>query len=429
MPVDETEVLVIGAGLAGLQCARELVAAGRDVLVWESEDEVGGRIRTDVIDGFRCDRGFQVLNPAYPAVRRYVDLEALDLHGFGAGVAVRGPRSVAVLAHPVREPSSVPTTLSSGLVGPLDLVRLARWAGPALRPRALIDAARTDDCTLAEGLDRAGVLGPVRRVIERFLAGVLLDDSATTSNAFALLLVRMFALGVPGVPAAGMQALPRQLAAALGERVQTGVRASAVLRDAGSFVARSAHRDVRARCVVVAADPVAGARLLGRPAPRMHGVLTDWYAVDDLPTPSPMLHVDGRPGPPGPVVNTAVMSVAAPSYAPPGRHLVQASALLAGERSTPSETDVRAHAGSILGADPSRWQLLVRHVVPHATPVQQPPLRTRRPVRRRDGLWWCGDHRDTASIQGALISGHRTAAAVLGQLGVEADAAGEREAR
>ena len=429
MPTDDTEVLVIGAGLAGLQCARELAAAGREVLVWESEDEVGGRIRTDVIDGFRCDRGFQVLNPAYPAVRRWVDLDALDLHGFGAGLAVRGPRSVAVLGHPVRDPSTLPATLSSGLVGPPDLLHLARWVAPALRPRALIDGAHTDDRTLAEGLDRAGVRGPVRRVIERFLAGVLLDDSATTSNAFALLLVRMFVLGVPGLPAAGMQALPRQLAAELGDRVQTGVRASAVLRDAGSFVARAGGQDVRARCVVVAADPVAGARLLGRPEPRMHGVLTDWYAVDDVPTPSRMLHVDGRPGPPGPVINTAVMSAAAPSYAPPGRHLVQASALLGGDGTAPGEADVRAHAGSILGADPSRWQLLIRHVVPHATPVQRSPLRTRRPVRRRDGLWWCGDHRDTASIQGALVSGHRTAAAVLGQLGVESGDVGGRGAR
>jgi predicted NAD/FAD-dependent oxidoreductase len=125
-----------------------------------------------------------------------------------------------------------------------------------------------------------------------------------------------------------------------------------------------------------------------------------------------MLWVDGRTEQ-GPVLNTAVISSAAPTYAPVGRHLIAASALLTEAGDPPPEAVLRAHAAEILGANHEQWHLVTRHVVPRALPAQPPPLSVRRPVRTRDGLWVCGDHRDTASIQGALVSGRRTAEAIL----------------
>jgi hypothetical protein len=126
-----------------------------------------------------------------------------------------------------------------------------------------------------------------------------------------------------------------------------------------------------------------------------------------------MLWVDGRAHPPGPVLNTAVVSAAAPTYAPPGRHLISASALVTPDGAAPEETVMRRHAADILGTDGSGWDPVTRHVVREALPAQPPPLRVRGSVRISDGLWWCGDHRDTASIQGALVSGRRTAELLL----------------
>ena len=112
MTSDDVEVLVIGAGLAGLRCAGVLAAmhgatlhagaAGREVRVWETSDDVGGRVCTDVVDGFLCDRGFQVLNPAYPELGRAVDIAALRLQPFRAGVAVRREHDAALFVHPLR---------------------------------------------------------------------------------------------------------------------------------------------------------------------------------------------------------------------------------------------------------------------------------------------------------------------------------------
>ena len=198
---------MIGAGLAGLRCASVLAEQGRDIRVWEAADDVGGRIRTDVIDGFRCDRGFQVLNPAYPELERAIDVAALRLQPFGAGVAVRRTHDATVWVHPLRAPARVPKMLARNRIRSKDLLAVARWAGPALRPKALKATDRAD-MALREALVRSGIRGELRRVINRFLTGVVLEDDGATSNAFALLLARMFALGVPSLPAEGMQALP-----------------------------------------------------------------------------------------------------------------------------------------------------------------------------------------------------------------------------
>ncbi|ULE34128.1 NAD(P)/FAD-dependent oxidoreductase [Mycobacterium sp. IDR2000157661] len=411
MAGSKRDVVVIGAGLAGLRCAALLCAHGRDVAVWEAADQIGGRVRTDEIDGFRCDRGFQVLNPAYPDLKRAVDLSLLDLQSFDVGVGIRRDHDSTRWVHPLRSPAGLPAMVTGGGLGARDVLALARWAAPALRPAAL---KKGRDTSLREALDRSGVNGLARTVIERFLAGVVLEDRGATSNAFVLLLARLFALGAPGLPADGMRALPRALAAPIRDRITLDRAVIDIDRAGDGWTVSAQTHTVHAREVVVATDPVTAAALTGAPAPPMHGVVTDWWATQrEIPGP-PMLWVDGRADPPGPVLNTAVISKAAPSYAPSGYHLVAASALLGVDGRPPDESIVRTHAADILGADARDWTLLVRHVIDHALPAQLPPLQVRRAIRTPDGMWVCGDHRDTASIQGALVSGRRTAAAMLG---------------
>lgn len=407
----DADVVVVGAGLAGLRCAQALVEAGRDVVVLEAADAVGGRIRTERVDGFLVDRGFQLLNPAYPAVRRWVDVDALALQPFGAGVAARTEQGLSVLGHPLREPRLVPRTLRAVGTRPTEVAALARWAAPLLRPRPgreLVEVLeRRADVERRAALDAAGVDGLLRRVVDRFFAGVLLEDDGSTADRYALLLTWMFVRGVPALPARGMQALPEQLAAPLGDRVRLGQRVrevsgTSVRTDAGSWSARH---------VVVATGAAQAAELTGVPAPATKGVVTTWWSAPGAPA-SDLLHVDARPVPTGPLVNAAVVSAAAPSYAPPGRHLVQGSALLGPGRDT-DEQAMRRHAGELLGADAARWEVVARHEVPEALPVQPVPFSDRRPVQVGD-LVVCGDHRDTGSIQGALVSGQRAADAVLG---------------
>ncbi|GAA2032191.1 NAD(P)/FAD-dependent oxidoreductase [Agromyces tropicus] len=421
---DETDVVVVGAGLAGLRCAARIAASGLAVTVLEAADVVGGRQRTDEVDGFRLDRGFQVLNPAYPAVRRWVDVDALDLRHFPVGVQVRRDGRLVRLAHPLRHPGELPRTLGSGLVAPRDLVALSRWLAPVLvRPRTVVAGP---DRTLSEAWDRAGLRGPLRtEVLEPFLAGVLADDRGETSDAFARLLMRMFALGSPGLPAAGIGALPAQLADAArgaGAVVRTGTvveRIGARGPTGRRHIRLADGGRIAASAVVVAVGPEAVAGLLDVPAPATRGLQTWWFAADDPPTASAMLSVDGRRR--GPVVNAVVLSHTVPRAAPPGRHLVAATALLPPAARTdpaaaPQEADVRRQLSEVWSTDASGWRLLRRDDLHDALPAQLPPLRTRLPVRLGDGRYVAGDHRDTASIQGALVSGDRVGRAVLRDL-------------
>jgi hypothetical protein len=406
----DCDVVVVGAGLAGLECARALHERGVDVRVVEAADAVGGRVRTDHVDGFTVDRGFQVLNPAYPAVRERVDLDELRLRPFLPGVAVRRDDRLVLIADPRRAPTAVLRTLRSGLVRPAEAVALARWAAPAAGPvRRLLGGS---DSTLDRSLDDAGAHGPLRfEVLEPFLAGVLAQDPGTTSAQFVRLLVRSFLLGTPGVPDAGSAALPEQLARQV-PPVTLGARVDRLDRTAGGHRVHMAGGTVTARAVVVATDPRTAEHLVGVPAPRMNGLVTYWYAAPEPPTTDAVVVVDGRRR--GPVVNAAVMSAAAPSWAPAGSHLVQATTLLGGE--VPDEAVVRRQVGEMFGVDPGAWREVVRHVVRDALPAQPPPLVTRREVALGDGRFVCGDHRDTASVQGAMVSGRRTAASVRRRL-------------
>lgn len=396
----DTEVIVIGAGLAGLRAARQLSAAGRTVVVLEADDEVGGRVRTERVDGFLVDRGFQILNPGYTEARAALDLPALRLQPFGRGVAVRDSDGLSVLADPTRRPAEALHALRSPYLRPDQLVRLAAWIAP--RPGA--------DEPLARSFDRVGLSGRLRAIVEVFLAGVLADTRGETSAAFARSLVGWFLRGTPALPAAGMAAMPAQLADGLDVRL--GRRATAVTRVPDGVAVGVDGDTLRARAAVLAVDPVDFGLLTGRPAARMRGLDTWWFAATERPSDLPYLILDAERR--GPVVNTAVISNVAPSYAPPGQHLIQCSVVRDGTPAT--EADVRRHAARLYGTPTDAWGVVARHELARSLPVMVPGRR-RPDAALGGGLFVAGDHIEGASIQGALLSGRRAAAGVGSFLG------------
>ena len=415
----DADVVVIGAGLAGLQAARRLEKNGLTVTVLEGSDAVGGRVRTDQIDGFLLDRGFQVLNPAYPAVRDWIDVKALDLHSFGVGVIVRDGAKTSTLAHPLRHPRLLSATLRSEYVTAPEIFALAKWLGPTLL-RETATARSTSDAALAASLDKAGVTGPLRTdVLNTFLSGVLADASGKTSANLVKLLLRAFAFGAPGLPNNGMQALPEHMAAELSHTPRLEHRVTDVRDLSDGVSVETEAGSLRARMAVVAADPVSAAELIGSPAPTMNGLATWWFAAEEPPLQEKFLQLDTSSptgGPAGPVLHTAVISAVAPSYAPAGKHLVEATTLLGSGKGDAAEADVRRDLARMYDADVSGWELITRHDVPHTLPAQPPPLIDRREQRVSEHVFVAGDHRDTASINGALTSGDRAARAISGIL-------------
>lgn len=409
--MEHHDVIVIGAGMAGLTCAVELSRLGIDIVVLEAGDDVGGRIRTDTVDDMLLDRGFQLLNPAYPALRGMVDLAALDLQSFDAGVVVASGGARTVLADPFRAPRQALHALNGSTGTLLEKARFATYAG-----RCALTAPKRlrglPDVPYGQAFDSAGVGGRLRHsVLEPFLAGVLAEDDQETSRHFVDLLLRMFARGTPALPATGMRALPYQVAGLLPART---IRLAARVDDLEGRTVHSAAGDWSADLVVVATDPLAAARLTGLPEPRVRALTTFYYRAETSPTSHHLLHVDGDRS--GPIVNSAVVSDVAPAYCRSGA-LVAATIL--GADDGPDMVDAVEHQlGAMYGVDTGDWSLVATYPIAAALPAMLSPLDFRQPVDLGGGRFVAGDHRDTASIQGAIVSGRRAARAVRTTLGV-----------
>ncbi len=413
----DRDVVVVGAGLAGLCAAIRLTEAGADVTVIDGAPSVGGRVRTERVDGLTLDRGFQLYNPAYPEGRRMLDHDALDLRAFERGLLV----AVGGRQHLLADPRRSPTRAWEALRAPVGSVAdKARFAAYALRAAhvAADDLTAQDDAPVEVALRAAGIGDSLLdTVIRPFLTGVLLERDLVTSRRFVDLVLRSMLRATPSVPAEGMQAIPEQLAARLpADAVRLSTSATRVSADAVD----TEHGRLTARCVIVATDPAAAHSLVPTvPAPPMRSVTTWYHLADDDPRRltrgRAYLLIDGRQR--GPVVNSVVLTHAAPTYATGGRVLVSSSVLGTRTDAT-AAADVRGHLGLIHGVDSRSWTTLDPVSVRDALPAMPPPHDFRTPVDWGGGLFVCGDHRDSASIQGAMVSGRRTAEAALARLGV-----------
>ncbi|MDX2193678.1 MAG: NAD(P)/FAD-dependent oxidoreductase [Gemmatimonadales bacterium] len=409
-------VLVVGAGLAGLACARRLLAAGIPVRILERSDGVGGRVRTDVVDGFRLDRGFQVLLTAYPEARAVLDYARLDLRPFHPGARVAFGGAFHDVADPFRRPlEALPTLL--GPIGTFaDKLRVVE-----LRNRALRDTLeahwRWPETTTLEALRRIGFSDVMLdRFLRPFLGGIFLERELATSSRMLDFVFRMLARGDTAVPALGMGAIPAQLAdalppgtVALGAAVGE-VRPDGVRLDDGTWLPAAA--------VVVATEGDTAARLLGGrlAAPAGRGVLTVHYAAPRSPVGAPVLVLNGQGE--GLLNSVAVMSDVAPTYAPAGQALVSV-VVLGCERD--DRFVLHALDGELrrwFGAGVAGWRVLRIDRIRWGQPDQRPGALEphERPVRLAERLYVCGDHREDASINGALASGRRAAEALVQEL-------------
>ncbi|MEU5781819.1 FAD-dependent oxidoreductase [Micromonospora lupini] len=406
----ETDVVVVGGGLAGLAAARRLHRAGVPWRLLEAGGRLGGRVATDVVDGYLIDRGFQVLNTAYPRLGTLLDTDRLDLGYFTSGVLVRRGDDLLRLVNPLREPTGAPGTALAGVGSLLDRLRFAALAaGCATLPVSrLLSAPETSAETAFRRAGLSDVI--IEELLRPFLSGVFIDRELATSSHVLAMVLRSFARGRIGLPAEGMAALPRTIADPLPADL---LDLDTPVAQVAPGLVRTQAGDIRCRAVVVAVDPPAAAALLPALATvRMHSYTTYYHSAPEPPLAEPILLVDGDRR--EIVANTVVLSNAVGTYAPAGRHLVATSVV--GPKAPPEST-IRAELTRLYGRSTADWTHLTTVVVPDALPAAPPPQgRLRKPVSMGEGLFVAGDHRDSPSIQGALASGWRAAGAVLEEL-------------
>ena len=407
---------VIGAGIAGLTCARALEKSGFSVRVLERSARVGGRVGTDVVDGYRCDRGFQWLNVGHPDLRAAVDVAALNPRPIERGMVLAHPEGYRILQG---SQASLIATIRAGLGQPQDIARLIRWSDPLRRGRErLLSGA---DMTVAESLERNGISARLQEEVVRPLFRLVFgDEDLRTSYQFAMLTMLAVVEGLPALPSLGMQALPNQLSLGLERSVEHGVDVLGLKRSAGEGVKVFTDAgEVHARAAVVATDPLTASGLLGIGNPAMRGLATWWFAMESPPTTLKTVFVNPLGRATGPISHAVVVSNVAPRYAPPGHALVAACSVapVGGDAGTELEDDVRAQLAQIFRTSTQGWQVAARHVHSAAWPAARPPFIQGRDVDLGDGLFVAGDHREMPGVPGAVRSGRRAAEAVLEELG------------
>ncbi|MEU7579231.1 NAD(P)/FAD-dependent oxidoreductase [Streptomyces sp. NPDC041068] len=438
-PAHHADVVIVGAGAAGLSAAHRLTSAGVTTVVLEAAPYVGGRMSTEKVDGFRLDRIGQLLTTSYPELRRTPGLDSLVLRPFAPGLLVHSEGRHHRAAEPLpgrsaRGALTAARALASAPLGPRAARTSARTA-PGTAPRTAPLGNALDQARLGAALARLAAT-PVRRLLARpelpagdalfarglpsrtingflrpLLSALLCDPGLTTSSRCADLALHAFASGRLCLPQGGAEVLPELLAAALPPgTVHTGVRVTSV---STTSVTTAEHGEIPCRAVLLATDARAAAELLpGLRVPPFHEVTVVHHAAPEPPLDGPALLLDADRA--GPVAHTAVVSQVDPSRAPAGRVLVSSTVL----GPPPDEHTVLAHLATLYGTATHRWELLAVHHTREAVPAMPPPHDLRRPVRLLSGLYVCGDHRDTSTVQGALHSGRRAAHAVLTDFGI-----------
>jgi phytoene dehydrogenase-like protein len=403
------DAVVVGAGLAGLAAARQIKSHGRSVIVIEAQDGVGGRVRTDKVDGFLLDRGFQVLLTAYPELKTQIDMSALDLKMFSSGALVMRDGRSSVVTDPFREPRRAAATVFAPVGTLTDKLRIAvlRWR---VMHRNAPKILKSEDLSTTDALRD---LGFSETMIDRFFrplfGGIQLDPELRTSRRMFEIIFKSLSEGQSALPANGMSAIPEQMATNLGtENIFLNTQATKIETGAVTTVAGR----VETSAVVVATDQPSASELLrtNEIASRVVGCV--YFSADAPPTHEKFVVLDGTGQ--GPVLNAAILSNIAPSYAPPGKHLIVAAlpGIIAGDLEAMSRDQLRTWWGPQVDG----WSHIKTYRITHAGPEQLPPFNPKQKVSLGNGLFVCGDHRDTGSIQGALYSGRRCGEAVLASL-------------
>jgi phytoene dehydrogenase-like protein len=401
-------VLIIGAGLAGLACARRLTEAGLTCTVLEASDGIGGRARTDRVEGFQLDRGFQVFLTGYPEACKTLNYAALELMPFHPGALVRHAGRFHVMSDPFHRPQDLAQTLLSPIGSLADKFRMLRVRRDTLCSKMRDSPQSTHDMLKAYGFSDA----MLTRFFRPFLSGVFLETELRTPCWIFELVWGAFCRGATALPRDGMGAIAQQLAAPLSPGT---IRLNqAVQHIQGSSVVLESGEQLTGDVLVVATDHVTAARLRGEhgASTSARGSMTLYFDAPAAPQRGPWLILNGEGT--GLVRTLCVLSEAAPSYAPIGRALISVTTTeQIGAHDAPQA--VRLFLQSWFGSQVDGWRHLRTDHIHRALPpidLLSPGNRTASP-RVTTGLYLCGDYRESGTLDGALLSGRKAAEAVL----------------
>lgn len=408
---NEYDAIIVGAGLAGLSTALSLNEAGRSILILEKSDRVGGRLRTDKQDGFLLDHGFQVLLTAYPQCKRLLDYESLQLRHFEPGALLWNGQNVDLVADPFRHPELILKTLKSDSGSFSDKLRIAKLATKLSASSTDAVYKKPERSALAALREKGFSEAMIERFFRPFFSGIFLESELASTSRMLDFVFKCFSSGYAALPVRGMAEIPQQLAKRLPQ--ERLILNESVTEISSQNVSTKSGLRFKAKEVILATDMQTAARFSTSIKDRgWNATQCFYFSAPKSPLPRAMIALNASGE--GAIENICVPTDIAPSYGPEGKSLLCVST------KTGCYVDAALIASELqrwFGEQASKFELLKRFSIPMALPRQLPGDNAfeTASLRDKDGIWLCGDHRFSSSIEGALRSGEKVATAILEQ--------------
>ena len=382
------KVIVIGAGLAGLSAGLTLQNEGIEVTILESSDRPGGRVTSDEIEGYICDRGFQLINANYPEIQKLGLIREIDFVSAQPVIEIARDENRIRVGDPRSAFFSVFNTATGSVLEKIGLLKYLVRSKPA--------------SSVGEELKSRGLGKTYERVLRPFLTGVFLADPLLVNSEYGRTAIKHFVTGNSGLPQNGVRAFSEALASRIND-IQYGVQVNSIKNN----VIKTSRGKYVADAIIVATDATTAAQLLDlTEVPQLVGCTTWYHSAKISPTSSKSLIVDSQNR--GPVVNTLVISNMMPSYAPAGKNLISSTSIL-----PTTESEVRRHLSLLYGTDTRNWKLIAKYEIPSALPLAGLETKLASGAHVKDSIYVAGDYKSAPSQNGALLSGRLAALSVL----------------
>ena len=408
----DKEIIIIGAGVSGLTAARVLKSAGRKVKIIEATDGIGGRVRTDEIDGYLLDRGFQVLLTAYPEAKRFLDYKSLNLRSFLPGAMILNEKGCSEIGDPLRNPSLLFKTITSPAGTFADKMRMMSLK-LKLSATSIDKIFNKSETTTIAYLHH---LGFSQKIIDQFfkpfMSGIFLENQLHTSSRMFEYVFKLFSEDDTAVPARGMGMIPKQLAQVLED--DEIILNEKVVHIDGTNVITNLGRAYEADQVLIATEATHMPMPFHRPAAPKNSVTNIYFTADKAPFTKPFIALNAIPN--QLVNNVAVMNQISPYYAPEDKALISVSIIrdVNGLRSAELISKVMAELQQWF-PDCISWKHLKTYYIPYALPKDEHVENdiAAAALKLRDNVFICGDHLLNGSINAAMRSGRLAAEAIL----------------
>ena len=409
--MNDFSTVIIGGGISGLTCAKYLNEKGYSFMLLEGSDALGGRVRTDKVDGFLLDRGFQILLTNYPEAKKILNYNNLDLKYFGSGAMIKAEKGFMKMENPFRNKMAYLTMAFSSVGSLSDKLKIRKFANELaeIPDDEFFKMEATDTLTFLRNYGWSEKM--INNFFKPFYGGVFLENDLVTSSNFFQFTFKQFFKGDAAIPADGMQAIPEQIAEML---PRNSIRKNARVKGfEGNQIFLDGGEVITADRIVVATDPKTSDKLLGETNERTYNITTcTYFSAESSPLKGEKF-IALNPNRRGVVHNVCVPSDISYHYGNAGKSLISVSTQGLEKLDERNLTNrIKRELFDWFGASVNVWKHLKTYYIPESL-VQYRAGSERQNSKLGDNLYRCGDYLAYPSLNAAMQTGREVAQMIM----------------